>query len=175
MGFVDALPDERIFTDDDVEVLAAVDALMAQGMADPDLVVQLTRVMGLSLSGEAEAIVEAWRQRRITPLRETGASEPEIDEVIAEQAGYLLSNNERFLAYIWRRHLAAAAKRGALADASALSEGPPLGVGFADLVGFTTTSVRLEERELAELVDRFETTAHDAVTSLGGSSMRTMQ
>jgi adenylate cyclase len=46
--------------------------------------------------------------------------------------------------------------------------GLSLTVGFADMVGFTALSQQLEERELARVVERFETLAYDAVAGHGG-------
>ena len=43
-----------------------------------------------------------------------------------------------------------------------------LTIGFVDLVGFTTLSRRMSARELAAVVERFEETAHDVVTTRGG-------
>ena len=65
-----------------------------------------------------------------------------------------LEELEALLVYAWRRQLAAVAGR-----VLAVSETEPvsgvLSVGFADLVSYTRLSQRLEERELALLVDRF--------------------
>ena len=63
---------------------------------------------------------------------------------------------EEFLVYVWRRQLAAATSRIARADdEEAVSR--RLAVAFADLVGFTRLTRRLEEEELGELVEAFET------------------
>jgi adenylate cyclase len=44
----------------------------------------------------------------------------------------------------------------------------PMAVGFVDLVGFTPRAHALEPAQLADLVARFESSAHDLVTDLGG-------
>ena len=49
-----------------------------------------------------------------------------------------------------------------------------LAVGFADLVGFTRLTRRLEEEELGELVEAFETTAADQVAAYGGRLIKTL-
>jgi adenylate cyclase len=41
-------------------------------------------------------------------------------------------------------------------------------VGFADLVGFTALSQQVTDRELAAIVDQFETLAYDVITTEGG-------
>jgi adenylate cyclase len=47
-------------------------------------------------------------------------------------------------------------------------------VGFADLVGFTRLSQRLEDAELADLVETFESRAADVVAGLGGRVVKTL-
>jgi adenylate cyclase len=47
-------------------------------------------------------------------------------------------------------------------------------VGFADLVGFTRLSQRLEDAELAELMEAFESRAADVVAALGGRVVKTL-
>jgi adenylate cyclase len=49
-----------------------------------------------------------------------------------------------------------------------------LAVGFADLVGFTRLTRRLEEEELGELVEAFESTAADQVAAYGGRLIKTL-
>jgi adenylate cyclase len=46
--------------------------------------------------------------------------------------------------------------------------GRELAVGFADLVGFTALSQQLDEHELAQVVERFESNAYDTIGSRGG-------
>jgi adenylate cyclase len=41
-------------------------------------------------------------------------------------------------------------------------------IGFLDLVGFTTLARRVDARELAAVIDRFEETAHDVTTAGDG-------
>ncbi|WP_162794878.1 adenylate/guanylate cyclase domain-containing protein, partial [Nonomuraea lactucae] len=76
----------------------------------------------------------------------------------------------RLLVYSWQRQLAAAAGRMVDQDRSAVR----LGVGFADLVGFTRLSRQITERELAALVDHFEGCSADVVTSSGGRVVKTL-
>jgi adenylate cyclase len=64
---------------------------------------------------------------------------------------------------MWRRHAAEAFRRAMTAPGE-----HSMAVGFADLVGFTALSQELEESELAVLVDRFESLAHETVVGLGG-------
>ena len=168
MGFVEPQPEERFFNDADVAALQMAKDLIEQQITHPLLALQQTRVMGLSMAKVAESAVSAWEERRVMPLRgEEDPNDLEVDEEIITATQKLLESNEKFLVYIWRRHLAAAAKRGAAAQMTTTDEVPLRGIGFADLVGFTKISQDLDEPELAELVDWFENSAHETITSLG--------
>src|SRR5512147_2683348 len=59
MGFPPVPEDQRLFTAADAATLVAVRALVAQQVTAPEVLVQLTRVMGLSLSRIAEAQIAA--------------------------------------------------------------------------------------------------------------------
>jgi adenylate cyclase len=77
--------------------------------------------------------------------------------------------------YAWRRHLAAAVGRvealGAQdSDLHTLSAT----VGFADLVSFTRLTNGIDEEELAELVEDFETVCADVVAAGGGRVIKTL-
>ncbi|HJP66961.1 MAG TPA: adenylate cyclase regulatory domain-containing protein, partial [Actinomycetota bacterium] len=167
MGFVEPEPEEASFTDADVEALGLVRELLTQEITNPLLATQQTRIMGLSLARVAEAAVGAWRDRQVLPLRaDEDLAGLDVDEDTIQSAQALLQANERFLVYIWRRHLAAAAKRNAVSNLGEDDERPPQAVGFADLVGFTKISQNLEEQELAELVELFEVSSHETISSM---------
>ena len=92
----------------------------------------------------------------------------------ADRIASLADELEPMLVYAWRRNLAVAISR-MVADAE--PEGP-VGVvrtvGFADLVSFTQLVRQLSERELAQLVLRFEALASDIVSSHGGALVKTV-
>lgn len=151
MGFPPVADAERIFTAADVATLTAARALVARHMTEPGGLLQLTRVTGQSLSRIAEAQIAA----------RSGGTAIEAAEVAT-----LASAVEPLLAYVWRRHLVAAALRAASTGAAA--EDASLVVGFADLVGFTAFSQRREPAELAAAVDRFEALAYEHIPERGG-------
>jgi len=101
------------------------------------------------------------------------------DEATAQATARLLidlaDELEPMLVYAWRRHLNDALSR-LLSDASPgrHSAGVVRCVGFADLVGFTTMVGQLTERELAQVVQRFESIASDVVTAHGGRVVKTV-
>jgi len=82
---------------------------------------------------------------------------------------------EPLLVYAWRRHLAAAIAR-MVTDAEPVETRPGVirSVGFADLVSFTSLVRRLSERQLAQMVQRFEALASDVVTAHGGRVIKTV-
>ncbi|MFC7468378.1 adenylate/guanylate cyclase domain-containing protein [Actinomadura keratinilytica] len=86
----------------------------------------------------------------------------------------LLPELEEFLVYVWRRQLAASTGRVIqVADDEEMVD-RRFAVAFADLVGFTRLTRRMEEEELGELVEAFETTAADLVAARGGRLVKTL-
>ncbi|MHB8681124.1 MAG: adenylate/guanylate cyclase domain-containing protein [Acidimicrobiales bacterium] len=167
LGFPDVDPDERIFTDLDVEAIVTINELMALGIADLDSAVQLARVIGSSMARIAEAEVSpAATGGRPGPMRPGDSIE--AADLLSRLADRTLPAMSRLLEFAWRRHVQAATRRAMLLRSRSAGALPVLCVGFADMVGFTTLSQQLSEDELATVVSRFEEVAHDTVTSGGG-------
>jgi adenylate cyclase len=158
LGFPDVDPTEKAFTDADVEALSTVNTMIQVGLTDPDVMLQLTRVVGSSMARVAEAQLSA---------AATGRQAPHLGELAAVGAGAALDTQARLLEYVWRRHMQAAALRR-LVEPSSGAPSLDLAIGFADLVGFTALSQELDEHELARVVSRFEVLAYDAIAARGG-------
>ena len=169
MGFPDVGEGPRAFTDADLAALSRVAALVDDGVIDEELAVRITRAMGQQLARLAE-----WQVEVVADYLDLGtASEERRRGVSRATAHRLLPDLERLLTYVWRRQLAAALSRVAGAmDMEAAAA--PLSVGFCDIVGFTRLSRRLEEAELADLVERFETRCADIVAALGARLVKTL-
>jgi len=167
LGFPDAEPDERMFTDLDVEALMTLQSMMDLGVADVDTSLQFARVVGSSMARIAEAEVSpAFRGMAIGPASQDTV---EAADRFAQLADLSLPAMARLLEFVWRRHVQAAVRRAMLLRTrSGGGSRPVLAVGFADMVGFTTLSQQLSEQELADVVARFEEVAHDTVTVGGG-------
>ena len=150
LGFAASEPGERAYDDEDIEALRYAAEVLGSGMADEDLVVQITRTMASSVARIADAQVEILMER----MQRTGA----------EELGRFGERTPWLLGYMWRRHANAAMRRALELGTDETS----LAVGFADLVGFTALSQELEESELAEVVSAFETLAHENVVRRGG-------
>ncbi len=161
LGFPDPRPGEILFSDADVEMLATVAGLLELGITEPEVAVQMARVIGSSLARVASAQIDAFEQ---------GAAEGRAsDEGFALQAGALLPTMPKVMDYVWRHHLKAAAERRMARLANPEAGGDDvLAVGFADLVGFTAVSQQVSAQQLAVMVDRFETVAYETVAGLGG-------
>ena len=106
-----------------------------------------------------------------TTDRSLGMTRTEVTYPLIE---LLLPELEEFLVYVWRRQLAAATGRVVQAADDEEMVDRRLAVGFADLVGFTRLTRRMEEEELGELVEAFETTAADLVAANGGRLIKTL-
>jgi len=161
LGFPDPPPGERIYTDTDLAVLVAVVALFESKAVDPELAVQMTRVIGSSMARVAQAQAEALGLADLV-------DDPEREAAFAVRAGSLLPIMPGILDFIWRRHLQAVMRTAIWRTTSGAGGTGDVVVGFADLVGFTALSQRMPADELAALVDRFESLAYDTVAANGG-------
>lgn len=160
LGFPDVPDGEPIFTEVDVAMLERVRDLLAAGLIDRDLALQMTRVMGRSMAQVAASLVDTVRGR-------AGVIGDDLPApAILGSAPQLLDDIEHWLVYVWRRHFANEIKRAA-AQMTSSGAGTAV-VGFADLVGFTGMSRQLDEATLATAVSDFESTAVDRVGAHGG-------
>lgn len=188
LGFPDPAPGQKLFGDLDLEVLTSVVRFIVEGALEPEIALQMARVLGSSVGRIASAQVDAIETRAAT----TGASVDQVgdvpgqtgeeragdlvgawsrivdpDEQLAVRRGAeLLPMMPKVMEFVWRRHMTAAARQRRL-NASA-GEGDRVCVGFADLVGFTAQTQQLDEEALAEVVSRFESIAYEVVADHGG-------
>jgi adenylate cyclase len=161
LGFPDPADDERVFGPSDVEMLQLLDTVLRLELLEEETALQLARVIGSSIERIAQSQVDAVEARAV--------GDPYVDgELAVQRAQLLLPTVPRILEYVWRRHLQAAVRRRMVLDSVAVDGQRAISVGFADLVGFTALSQQLDQRELADVVDRFESTAYDLVASHGG-------
>lgn len=165
LGFAPVPRDLRHFTEDDAEVLRQVTEFLQWDVVAFEDIVSMTRVLGQSLSRAAGA------QARLT-LARAQVLQAEGADVPSDQAGVLdvavdlgLQVSERFLSYVWRRHLVDALTR-------LLDPRPIEVVGFVDLVGYSRLSSKLEAGELPALIGRFQHVCNTAVTTAGGQVVK---
>ena len=163
LGFPNAPRDEPAFGTVDLEAVSTLTGLLALRLSEPEPALQLARVIGSAMSRIADAEISA------APALRNPSDSAEMAERFILTADATLPGMSRLLDYAWRRHLRAAARRAMIVTGFESGGGQArLTVGFADLVGFTVLSQQMTEMELAEMVGRFEATAYDTVTDLGG-------
>lgn len=169
LGFADT-GDAVIFTDADVAAMRRLLALVDDDVLSEDNAVNLVRALGHTTARLAEWEVD------LVVEQMSGGTGRRDDLELAD--GYrlaeaLLPALEMLLVHAWRRRLAAAVHRMMSVD-DTLVDAIHATVGFADLVGFTRLARRLDERELAGLVERFEHVAADIVSASGGRLVKTL-
>ena len=171
---------EPVFNDEDVEALRTIRGLTELGLSSQETAVQVTRVLGQSMSRLADALIasaDAAAQEKGRPRWATGSDDDGLllAEALAFSSEVVFPNIEKLIIYAWRRHIQAAARRRASMRRDGSYESSMLTrltVGFADMVGFTALSSQLSAEALARVVDRFEDLAHTTVVSGGGRPVK---
>ncbi|WP_431043996.1 adenylate/guanylate cyclase domain-containing protein [Streptomyces sp. P1-3] len=169
MGFAD-IGQAKALTEADVLALRRLSGLVEAGLLSEPMAIQVARSTGQTTARLADWQIDSFLEG-LTEPQEPGLTRTEIAYPLVE---LLLPELEEFLVYVYRRQLAAATGRVVQAQDDAEMVDRRLAVGFADLVGFTRLTRRLEEEELGELVEAFETTAADLVAAHGGRLIKTL-
>ncbi|WP_307795170.1 adenylate/guanylate cyclase domain-containing protein [Actinacidiphila acididurans] len=168
MGFAD-IGQARALTEADVLALRRLAGLVEAGLLSESMAIQVARSTGQTTARLADWQTDSFLEG-LTEPPEPGMTRAEVAYPLVE---LLLPELEEFLVYVWRRQVAAATSRVVQSDDEEAVD-RRLAVGFADLVGFTRLTRRLEEEELGELVEAFETTAADQVAAYGGRLIKTL-
>ena len=155
MGLPDVPDGSDDFVGADLVALQHVRHLVDVAELSEDDILHMARTLGLAASRMADATVGFWSDRIAAGFGLDMLEPDRVDEL------------ERVVVYLFRRHLLDSVARHAAMMLDA-GEGPPVAVGFADLVGFTSLSEQLSDRETAELIERFEVLAADVVVGGGG-------
>jgi len=156
---------------------SALSMIRALGRTTDRLAGWQTQLMAEAL-GDAPA-VDAWTgsvgEGGASPDTSRAVPDADTARAAALKLTELVDRLEPLLVYAWRRHLTAAISR-MVADADPAKDrsGVVRSVGFADLVSFTALVRRLSERQLAQVVQRFEALASDVVTGHGGRVVKTV-
>jgi adenylate cyclase len=168
MGFAD-IGQAKALTEADVLALRRLAGLVEAGLLSESMAIQVARSTGQTTARLADWQTDSFLEG-LTEPPEPGMTRAEVAYPLVE---LLLPELEEFLIYVWRRQVAAATSRVVQSDDEEAVD-RRLAVGFADLVGFTRLTRRLEEEELGELVETFETTAADQVAAYGGRLIKTL-
>lgn len=179
LGFPTPPGDTPAFTEEDVVAMRTIRELLEHEYVDEEMVLQLSRGVGQTMSRLAHWLGEVWLERLAEHLVKPG--EPVTDNVVAAAltaSAELRPKFENLLLRGWRRQLAAVGV-GALTGTADATADPAAGtavlaVGFADIVSFTRLSRRLDAEGLAELVDGFETETAAIIAEHGGRVIKTL-
>jgi adenylate cyclase len=188
LGFPNVEDEDPVFTEADLFALQSVAALVREGVFDEPTALGMTRAFARTTDRlavwQVQLIAEAIGDLR--PQLEAdevdagldltrGMPDPATARAAATKLADIADDLEPLLVYAWRRHLSAAISR-MITDAEPIEDQPGVvrSVGFADLVSFTRLVRRLSERELAQMVQRFEALASDVVTAHGGRVIKTV-
>ena len=181
MGFADVQPDEVRFTDQDVAALQDTVALLDE-TSDSSLasasVLELLRAQSYTMDRlvlwELETFVTDLSER--LSLDDTSARLVALDRIDS-----LVDLLSRQLNYVWRRHMASILGRTD-AEVSARGRedtGPDLyplirSLGFVDIVSFTQRAQGMSKAALTHMLEDFENTARDVITSRGARVVKTI-
>jgi adenylate cyclase len=156
LGFPRTRDEDVAFTEADVDALRQARELMELGVIGPDSQAALVRTWGRSFARLAE-----WQAALLADI------DPSDD--LAREA---LPRVESLQSYAWRRHLASASARvAALATGGTTA---PMAVGFVDIVGYTSRSKHLDERDLVAWLEHFESEVTVLVVEHGGRIIKTI-
>jgi adenylate cyclase len=188
LGFPNVEDEDPVFTEADLFALQSVAALVREGVFDEPTALGMTRAFARTTDrlavwqvqlmaeaiGDLRPQVEADEVDAGLDLTR-GMPDPATARAAAAKLADIADDLEPLLVYAWRRHLSAAISR-MITDAEPIEDQPGVvrSVGFADLVSFTRLVRRLSERELAQMVQRFEALASDVVTAHGGRVIKTV-
>lgn len=175
MGFpIHTDSDAVVYTDADLEALKLITGLTEQKVIKPDMEVAIARTLGQSMSRLAEwqvGVVNSHILERITAIDEDHNDIESIRRNARAIAAETVPTLEALQSYTWRRHLAAAAGRS-IADPDDATDSPTMAVGFADMVGYTSLTRRLDIGELTTLLEEFESLATNIIARGRGSVIK---
>lgn len=182
LGFtVDSDPGAVMFTDGDLGALRNIAAILGSGAVDPSAEISAARSLGQSMSRLSEwqfALLSSHVVSQLSTAYGTASTPPE-DEEIREFVDDILrrvaNRAESLQGYMWRRHLVATTNRTAVrAQGEGDAQTRPLVVGFADMVGYTQLTRRIDADELNVLLDHFEAAVSGVITRHAGWVIKTV-
>lgn len=176
MGFPDIAPNIPYFTETDVRMLSDLRALDDEGTIRMEYVVSLVRA-----EGQLTDRTVAWQ---IEALVHNIMVTENVDDNEARRKLLLdfpryLEVLEHLAVYAYSRQMYAGILRLGLRENNATSSGIahlPLvrGVGFVDLVSYTSLVRNLDAAALSQLINHFEQSCLDVIAPLGGRIIKTL-
>jgi adenylate cyclase len=167
LGFPDPVSSSATLTPAQIETLQVL-AEMGRSLLGADTTLQLARVIGGSAALIAEAIVDAFRVNVEMPKRSAGEPYSEVVEDYCSTASVTFPALTRAVADVLRTHVLAVSRSTWALDEEQATVTRERTIGFADLVGYTSSARALSPAELAATIGRFESVVGDVVARRGG-------
>ena len=151
-------PEDRVFSDEDVEAARSTKLFLDAGF-DQDRIVEVTRVLGEGMARLSATITGAFVETFLQP----GESEADVALRFAALAEQLTPATAPILIAGFKAHLRDSVQRGMLGRAELesgdIAGAQKMAVCFADLVGFTRLGGQVEVRELGTVAGRLASLA----------------
>jgi adenylate cyclase len=157
------------FSKADAEALSRVAAIERDGELDFETIVRMTRAVGQTMDRLAE-----WEVATLASMLDRTRPELSKRAEALRLAGTIGRDFEELVTYVWRRHLLAAVARVESLEGAVDEMLAEATVGFADLVSFSELTNRLDDDEIGDLVEVFESRSHDVVARRGGRVVKTL-
>jgi adenylate cyclase len=185
LGFPNIDDEDVAFTERDQAALNTIVDLVRAGKLTEEAAISVTRAIGQMTDRmvvwQIEALVEDMVQNQ-------GLTDAVARKRLVGELPSLVDALEEMLLYSWRRQLNAGVQRLAVRAEAGLAsseegregdeDDAPLplarAVGFADLVSYTSLSRRMNEKTLAQLVQRFENKCAEIISVGGGRLVKTV-
>jgi adenylate cyclase len=185
LGFPNFGDEDVAFTDQDLSALSTILDLVRAGKLTEEAAISVTRAIGQMTDRMVVWQVEALIEDMVV---QQGIPDPVARKQLVSELPNLLDAMEEVLVYSWRRQMNAGVQRLAIRAEAGLraseagregdEDDAPLplarAVGFADLVSYTSLSRRMNEKTLAQLVQRFENKCAEIISIGGGRLVKTV-
>jgi adenylate cyclase len=147
LGLVEPSPDDRAFSEDDLEAARATKLVLDSGISE-EAVIELTRVLGEGMARFAATIAAIFGDTFLHP----GDSERDVALRYADMARQLIPGTTPIVAAALNAHVRESARRGIIGrterEQGHLTVEEETAVCFVDLVGFTSLGAEVGAAEL---------------------------
>jgi adenylate cyclase len=185
LGFPNVKSDDRAFTQQDTDAIGTMIDMVRRGILNEETAISLTRSIGQMTDRMVVWQIEALVEDKIS---QGGMTDPEARREVVRMLPEIIEPLEEVMAYSYRRQLNSALQRLTVRVESGLAasavgrdgseDDAPLplarAVGFADMVSYTSLSRRMNERTLAQMVQRFESKCAEIISIGGGRLVKTI-
>jgi adenylate cyclase len=185
LGFPNVRDGDRAFTPQDTAAIGTMIDLVRRGVLNEETAISLTRSIGQMTDRMVVWQIEALVENKIS---EEGMTDPQARRAVVDMLPEIIEPLEQVMEYSYRRQLNAALQRLTVRAEAGLAasaigrdgseDDAPLplarAVGFADMVSYTSLSRRMNERTLAQMVQRFENKCAEIISIGGGRLVKTV-